>query len=62
MVFANTKPNIEKLSKDRWLILKISEDLTSLKEITGGSSEVNKKKKKKMGNESNDYEPWWEDY
>ena len=50
MVFANREPDIEKLSKDRWLILKISEDLTSLKEITGGTSEVNKKKKKKIGN------------
>ena len=60
MVFANREPDIEKLSKDRWLILKISEDLTSLKEITGGCSGVNKKKK--MADESDDYEPWWVDY
>ena len=60
MVFANREPDIEKRSKDRWLILKISEDLTSVKEIPGGSSGVNKKKK--MGNESDDYEPWWVDY
>ena len=53
IVFANRKPNIEKLSKDRWIILKISKDLSKLTEITCESSMV-KKKKKKIENESDD--------
>ena len=46
IVFANRKPDIEKLSKDRWKILKISKDLSKLTEITCESSMVKNKKKK----------------
>ena len=53
IVFANRKPDIEKLSKDRWIILKISKDLSKLTEITCESSMV-KNKKKKIENESDD--------
>ena len=53
IVFANRKPDIEKLSKDRWIILKISKDLSKLTEITCESSKV-KNKKKKIVNESDD--------
>ena len=53
IVFANRKPNIEKLSKDRWIILKISKDLSKLTEITCESSMV-KNKKKKIENESDE--------
>ena len=53
IVFANRKPNIEKLSKDRWIILKISKDFSKLIEITCESSMV-KNKKKKIENESDD--------
>ena len=52
IVFANRKLNIEKLSKDRWIILNISKDLSKLTEITCESSKVKNKKKKK--NESDD--------
>ena len=53
IVFANRKPDIEKLSKGRWKILKISKDLSKLTEITCESSMV-KIKKKKIENESDD--------
>ena len=43
MVFSPNEPDGEKLSGDRWTILKISEDLTGLTDIT---DLVNKKKKK----------------
>ena len=52
IVFANRKPDREKLSKDRWIILKISKDLSKLTEITCESSMVKNKKKEK--NESDD--------
>ena len=42
IVFANREPDRKELSKDRWTILKISQDLTGLTDITDG---VNKKKK-----------------
>ena len=42
IVFANREPDREKLSEDRWIILKISQDLTGLTDIADG---VNKKKK-----------------
>ena len=42
IVFSNSEPDREKLSEDRWIILKISQDLTSLTDIADG---VNKKKK-----------------
>ena len=35
IVFANDEPNQNKLSKDRWRILKISKDLTELTDIQG---------------------------
>ena len=50
IVFANRKPNIEKLSEDRWIILKISKDLSGLTDITN----LVKNKKKKIENESDD--------
>ena len=53
IVFANRKPDHEKLSKDRWKILKISKDLSKLTEITCESFVV-KNKKKKIENESDD--------
>ena len=42
IVFANNEPNRSKLSKDRWIILKISKDLTDLVDITRGHSSVKK--------------------
>ena len=42
IVFANREPDSEKLSEGRWIILKISEDLTCLKEITDDSCKVKK--------------------
>ena len=35
MVFSNTEVNENTLSKDRWAILKISNDLTELTDIVG---------------------------
>ena len=35
IVFSNRKPDQNKLSKDRWTILKISNDLTKLTDIEG---------------------------
>ena len=49
IVFANRGPYREELSKDRLIILKISEDLTELTDITDDGSGA--KKKKKMVNE-----------
>ena len=40
IVFANNEPNRSKLSKDRWIILKISKDLAELVEIARGHSSV----------------------
>ena len=53
IVFANREPDREKLFEGRWIILKISEDLTCLKEITDDSCMV-KKKRKKMVIESDE--------
>ena len=47
IVFANIEPDREKLSEGRRIILKISEDLTGLTDITDAV-----KKKKKMYNVS----------
>ena len=47
IVFANIEPDRDELSEDRWLILKISEDLMELSDIT-----YDVKKKKKMFKES----------
>ena len=47
IVFANREPDMEKLSQDRWIILKISKDLNELSDITDDV-----KKKKKMVKES----------
>ena len=44
IVFANREPDRDKLSEDRLIILKISEDLTGLKEITDDGCKVNKHK------------------
>ena len=64
--FSNREPNRRELSMDRWIILKISEDLMVLTEITDDRTGVNKKKK--MVNESEDSwdggeqtdDDWWE--
>ena len=48
IVFSNMEPDREKLSEDRWIILKISQDFTGLTDIT----DCVKKKKKKMYNVS----------
>ena len=37
IVFSNKEPNQNTLSKDRWTILKISNDLAELADIAGGS-------------------------
>ena len=42
MVFSNREPEKYKLSKDRWIILKISNYLTKLTDIGGGN--LSKKK------------------
>ena len=42
IVFSNSEPDRHKLSEDRWIILKISQDFTGLTDITG---DVKKKKK-----------------
>jgi len=47
MVFSNSEPEKYKLSKDRWTILKISNDLTQLTDIGGGN--LSKKKGKGKG-------------
>ena len=53
IVFANREPDREKLSEDRWIILKISKDLTCLKEITDDRCMV-KRKRMKMTIESDE--------
>ena len=55
IVFTNREPDREKLFEDRWIILKISEDLTCLKEITDDSCMV-KRKRMKMNIESDESE------
>ena len=42
IVFSTREPERDELSKDRWIILKISEDLTGLTKITEGGSGVMK--------------------
>merc|ERR1712081_60000 len=42
MVFSNREPDQNKLSKDRWTILKISKDLTELTDIEGRKLEKRK--------------------
>ena len=42
MVFSNKKPDMKELSKDMWMILKISEDRSKLTEITNECSQENK--------------------
>ena len=42
MVFSNREPDQNKLSKDRWVILKISKDLTELTDIQGRKLEKRK--------------------
>ena len=54
IVFANREPDMDKLSEDRLIILKISEDLTHLTEITEDS--LRRKKKKKIVIESDESE------
>ena len=44
IVFANDEPKRAKLSMDRWVILKISNDLTELVDIVGGNLSKNKGK------------------
>ena len=46
IVFSNKEPNQNTLSKDRWTILKISNDLTELADIAGVS--LSKKKGKSV--------------
>ena len=46
IVFANIEPDRDELSEDMWLILNISQDFTSLKEITDDGSIVKSKRKK----------------
>merc|ERR1711954_152827 len=47
MVFSNREPEKYKLSMDRWVILKISKDLTQLTDIHGGGN-LSKKKGKRL--------------
>ena len=42
------EPDREKLREDRWTILKISEDLTALTDITDEDSSMVKRKSMKM--------------
>ena len=44
IVFANREPDRKELSEDRWIILKISQDLTELIDITHNKYNVKKKK------------------
>ena len=46
IVFSNKEPDQNTLSKDRWTILKISNDLTELTDIRGGN--LSKKKVKRV--------------
>ena len=46
IVFSNKEPNQNTLSKDRWTVLKISNDLTELTDIAGES--LSKKKGKSV--------------
>ena len=49
MVFSNSEPEKYKLSKDRWVILKISKDLTELTDIQGRKLEKRKEQIKHFG-------------
>ena len=46
IVFSSKEPNLNTFSKDRWTILKISNDLTELTDIGGGN--LSKKKGKRL--------------
>ena len=46
LIVFKTRPNTNTLSKDRWTILKISNDLTELTDIGGGN--LSKKKGKRL--------------
>ena len=52
IVFANREPDRKELSQDRWIILKISQDLTELSDITHDKYSVKKKKMVKENDES----------
>ena len=49
IVFSNKEPDQNTLSKDRWAILKISNDLTELTDIAGRKLEKGKEKKSQLG-------------
>ena len=53
IVFSNKEPNTNTLSKDRWTILKISNDLAELSNIAGGN--MNKKKGKRADSRCNEF-------
>ena len=53
IVFANDEPTRAKLSKDRWVILKISNDLSELTDIVGGN--MSKNNGKSVGCEIKDF-------
>ena len=46
IVFSKLEPDRDKLSEDRWTILKISEDLTELTDISDNISMVKRKRMK----------------
>merc|ERR1712081_79976 len=56
MVFSNREPDQNKLSKDRWVILRISKDLTELTDIQGRKLEKRKEEIKHFGAEEVDPE------
>ena len=61
IVFSNKEPNTNTLSKDRWAILKISNDLTELTDIEGGN--LSKKKGNRLDSgcdEESDSQSVWD--
>ena len=52
LFFANREPNRKDLSGDRWIILKISKELTELSDITYDKCKIKKKKMVKENEES----------